>query len=80
VLGLRTALEQAQRGTVPDLAQPFNKQGAAHDAGLRHVRDSLIGALQDALTRSFRRALALCALLAALALVPILLARRSALR
>lgn len=80
VLGLRTALEHAQRGTVPDLAQPFNKQGAAHDAGLRHVRDSLIAALQDALTRSFRRALALCALLAALALVPILLARRSAWR
>jgi hypothetical protein len=37
-----------------------------------------VGALQDALTRSFRRALALCALLAALALVPILMAGRKA--
>jgi hypothetical protein len=78
VLDLRTAIVQAPRGTVPDLAGPFNKRGAAHDARLRQTRDSVVGALQDALTRSFRRALALCALLAALALVPILLARRSA--
>jgi MFS family permease len=78
-LDLRTAIEHTPRGTVPDLAAPFNKHGAAHDARLRQVRDSLTAALQDALTRSFRRALALCALLAALALIPILLARRSAL-
>jgi hypothetical protein len=78
VLDLGTVLEHAPRGTVPDLAGPFNKRGAAHNAGLRRVRDSLVGALQDALTRSFRRALVLCALLAALALIPILLARRSA--
>ena len=78
VLDLRTALEHTPKGTVPDLTEPFNKRGAAHDAGLRQTRDSLVGALKDALTRSFRRALALCALLAALALVPILVARRSA--
>jgi predicted MFS family arabinose efflux permease len=79
VLDLGKALKRAQRGTVPDLAQPFNRQGAAHDPALRQVRDSLLGAVRDALTRSFRTALALCALLAALALVPILLARRRAL-
>jgi hypothetical protein len=78
VLDLRTALEHTPKGTVPDLAAPFNKRGAAHDAVLRQTRDSLEGALKDALTRSFRRALALCALLAALALVPIFIARRSA--
>ena len=78
VLDLRTALEHTPRGAVPDLAEPFNKRGAAHDAVLRQTRDSLAGALKDALTRSFRRALGLCALLAALALVPILLARRRA--
>lgn len=76
VLDLRTAVANAPRGTVPDLAEPFNKRGAAHDAHLRQTRDSVVGALQDALTRSFRRALALCALLAALALGPILLTRR----
>jgi predicted MFS family arabinose efflux permease len=74
-LALRTTLAQAPRGTVPDLAQPFNSRGAAHDPRLRRVRDSLVAALQDALTRSFRGALGLCAMLAALALVPILLAR-----
>lgn len=79
-LDLRKVLEHTPRGTVPDLSQPFNKQGAEHDAGLRAVRDSLEGALKDALTRSFRRALGLCALLAALALVPIGLARRRELR
>jgi hypothetical protein len=79
-LDLRTALEHAPRGTVPDLTQPFNRRGAAHDERLGRVRDALVAALQDALTRSFRRALGLCALLAALALVPILLARRSARR
>jgi predicted MFS family arabinose efflux permease len=79
-LDLRTALERAPRGSVPDLAQTFNKHGAADDERLGHLRDSLIGALHDALTRSFRRALALCALLAALALVPILLARKSGFR
>jgi MFS family permease len=78
VLDLRTVLERTPRGAVPDLAQPFNQRGAAHDAVLRSTRDSLVGALKDALTRSFRRALALCALLAALALIPILLARRGA--
>jgi hypothetical protein len=61
---------------VPNFAAPFNAQGAATNAGLREVRDSLVGAVRDALTRSFRRALALCSLLAALALIPILLARR----
>lgn len=74
-LDLRTALEQAPKGKVPDLAEPFDKRGAAHDSGLRHLRDSLIGALEDALTRSFRPAFALSALLAALALVPILAVR-----
>jgi hypothetical protein len=78
VLGLRKVLERAPRGTLPDLSQPFNARGAAHDARLRQVRDSLTGAVRNALTRSFRRALALCALLAALAVAPILLARRRA--
>jgi hypothetical protein len=78
VLDLRKALERAPRGKVPDFAQAFNARGAAHDAGLRQVRDSLTGAVRNALTRSFRRALALCALLAALAVAPILLARRRA--
>ena len=68
-------VQRTPRGTVPDLAEPFNKRGAAHDATLRHTRDSLVGAIKDAITRSFRRSLLLCAALAALALIPILLLR-----
>jgi hypothetical protein len=75
-LDLRSAVDHAPRGTVPDLAGPFDKHGAAHDERLRRVRDSLVGALKDAITRSFRPALTLCAVLAALALVAISSARR----
>ena len=74
-LDIRRVLEHTPRGTVPDLAQPFNKQGAAHDPVLRRTRDSLVGAIKDAITRSFRPALLLCAAFAALALIPILLLR-----
>lgn len=75
-LDLGRTLNRTPRGTVPDLAKPFNARGAAHDPRLAATRDSLVGAIRDALTRSFRRALALCAGLAALSLVAIALARR----
>ncbi len=76
-LDLRTALEQAPKGVVPDLAEPFDSRGAAHDSNLRHVRDSLIGALEGAATRSFRSSFALAALFALLALIPILSMRKA---
>jgi MFS family permease len=77
-LDLRAQLGSAQTGVVPDLAAPFDRQGAQHDPGLREMRDSLIATLESALTRGFRNAFALAALLALLALVPIALARRRA--
>lgn len=75
-LDLRSALESAPKGVVPDLAGPFDKRGAAHDSNLRQVRDALIGALQEVITRSFRSSFGLSALFALLALVPILAARK----
>jgi hypothetical protein len=75
-LDLRKALEGASKGQVPDLAEPFNRRGAAHDSRLRAVRDELVQALEGAITRSFRPSFLLSALLAALALVPILRIRR----
>ena len=75
-LDLRAALERAPKGVVPDLAAPFDRRGAGHDARLRRVRDALIDALESAVTRSFRGSFALAALFAVLALAPILLARR----
>jgi MFS family permease len=70
-LALRDDLEGAPKGVVPDLSQPFDSRGAAHDENLRQVRDDLIGALEGALTRSFRLAFALSALFALVALLPV---------
>ncbi|MBV9917093.1 MAG: MFS transporter, partial [Solirubrobacterales bacterium] len=55
-LDLGRTLDRTPRGTVPDLAKPFDARGAAHDPRLAATRDSLVGAIKDALTRSFRRA------------------------
>jgi predicted MFS family arabinose efflux permease len=76
-LDLRTGFEAAQRGELPDLATPFNRRGAAHDPALRRLRDDLAGVIHDVLTRAFRGAFALSALLAACALVPVLATRRA---
>jgi hypothetical protein len=75
-LDLRAQLASAQKGVVPDLAAPFDRQGAQQDPRLRAMRDSLITTLESALTRGFRNAFALAALLALLALIPIAAARR----
>ncbi|HEY2769638.1 MAG TPA: MFS transporter, partial [Solirubrobacteraceae bacterium] len=50
-LEMRDELQRAPRGTVPDVAKPFNDHGAGSDPNVRHTRDSLVGAIQDALTR-----------------------------
>jgi hypothetical protein len=71
-LDLRDALEQARAGEVPDLARPFDERGARSDARLRRLRDDLVGTLRSVLTRSFRGAFALAALLALLAALPAL--------
>ncbi len=75
-LDLRSALENAPKGVVPDLAEPFDRRGAAHDSNLRQVRDALIGALEEVVTRSFRSSFGLSALFALLALIPILAIRK----
>jgi predicted MFS family arabinose efflux permease len=71
-LDLRTTLDRTPRGKVPDVTPAFDKQGARHDRRLASARDALQRAIQAAITRSFRRPLALCAGLAVLALVPVL--------
>jgi predicted MFS family arabinose efflux permease len=75
-LGLRDSFEQAQKGEVPDLDQVFESHGAGDDPNVARTRDDLLGAIQDALTRSFRSSYGLAALLAGLAIVPVLLVRR----
>jgi MFS family permease len=69
---LRTAIEEAPRGQVPDLEAVFDERGADTDADLAAARDGLIDTVTDAITRSFRPAFFVAAGLAAAAAVPAL--------
>jgi len=66
---------KARQGEVPDLEQPFDAHGARQDATLASVRDRLVSAIEETITRAFRPAFLLSALLAALALPVALLFR-----
>ena len=70
---LRTAIEEAPRGQVPDLEAVFDERGATADNALGRARDGLLDTVTEAVTRSFRPAFAVAAALAALAAVPALL-------
>ena len=68
-LDLRKAFDRAQAGETPNLRQPFDRHGAAHDSTLAAVRDRLAGAIAATITRASRPAFFLCAGFAALALL-----------
>jgi predicted MFS family arabinose efflux permease len=69
-LAMRDEFEAAQQGAIPNLAKPFDDRGAAHDANLRHLRDTLLDTLRSVVTRAFRPAFLLSAAFALLALLP----------
>ena len=73
---LRHVFAQAQAGQTPDLAEPFDKNGARHDSALAAVRDDLKAAIEATITRASRPAFFLCAGLAALALLVTAVFRR----
>ncbi len=75
-LDLRKAFARAQEGETPDLKQPFNAHGAAHDSALASVRDDLQGAIASTITRATRPAFFVCAGFAALALLVAVAFRR----
>jgi MFS family permease len=75
-LDARAEFARAKAGEIPDLARPFNAHGAQHDSALAAVRDKLIGAIKDTITRAFRSSFLLSAALAAGALVVAFLFRR----
>jgi MFS family permease len=79
-LDLHKAFDRAQAGETPDLKQPFNAHGAAHDPALAAVRDRLAGAIAATITRASRPAFFLCAAFAALALLVAVAFRRRVLR
>ncbi len=69
-LDLRDAFDRAARGEIPNLAKPFDDRGAATDAHLRGLRDTLLDTLRGVITRSFRWSFLLSAVFALLALIP----------
>lgn len=75
-LDARAEFARAKAGEIPDLARPFDAHGAKHDAKLAAVRDKLIDAIKDTITRAFRSSFLLSAALAAAALVVAFLFRR----
>ena len=79
-LDIRDVLDRAPRGEIPDLTAPFEERGASTDPDVRLVRDDLLTAIEQAITRGFRGSFLFCALLAALALVPVLSVRKRLVR
>jgi MFS family permease len=75
-LDLNKAFDRAQAGETPDLKEPFNAHGAAHDSALAAVRDDLAGAIATTITRATRSAFFLCAAFAAAALLVAVAFRR----
>jgi hypothetical protein len=67
---LREAIDEAPRGQVPDLAAEFDDRGAEGENAMARARDDLMNTVTDAVTRSFRPAFAIAAVLAALAALP----------
>jgi MFS family permease len=70
-LDLRDEFEKTPEGELPDLAKPFDENGAEGDGAVRATRDDLLETIQAALTRSFRSSYLLASLFALLTLLPV---------
>jgi MFS family permease len=66
-LDLYDVFQRTPEGEIPDLAAPFEANGAERERGVREARDSLLATVEAALTRGFRSSFALAALFALLA-------------
>ena len=75
-LDIRDELDRVPKGEIPDFSAAFDEAGAATDAAVQVVHDDLVATIERAVTRSFRPSFLFCALLASLALVPVLAFRK----
>ena len=66
-LDLYREFQRVPEGEIPDLAAPFEENGAADDENVAAARDSLLESVQAVLTRAFRSSFLLSALFAVLA-------------
>jgi MFS family permease len=67
---LRDVIDGAPKGQVPDLTKVLDEHGAKDNNRLAVARDGLMTTITDTITRTFRPAFAVSALLAALAAIP----------
>ena len=72
---LEKAIDEAPRGEVPDLDAAVAAGGDPDSPGGLALADRLQRVISDAITRGFRGAFVLCAILAALALLPVAIMR-----
>ena len=75
-LDLKDEFEQTPRGQVPDLNAAFAEHTTDGPQSVVELQESLLGTIEDVLTRSFRTSFVLSALFALLAVVPMLFMRR----
>jgi MFS family permease len=75
-LDIRDVIDAVPEGEIPDLEPTFREHGASTDPAIRMTYEELLETVTIAVTRGFRRSFLFCALLAALALVPVLAFRR----
>jgi hypothetical protein len=75
-IDLGSAFNRARSGNLPNLAQPFDANGAGSDKDLAHTRDALISAVHKTVARSFRSSFVICALFALAAAAVGLIGRR----
>jgi hypothetical protein len=75
-IGVAKEFERARAGQLPDLAGPFDQQGARADPALADARDRLVAAVEQTITRSFRPAFLFSAALAAAAVLVVAVWRR----
>lgn len=74
-LDLKDEFERTPQGKVPDLTGPFAERSEDGDPSVGELERSLIGSIEDVLTRSFRSSFALAGLFALIAIVPAMLVR-----
>jgi hypothetical protein len=75
-LDARKEFAAAKAGEIPDLERPFDAHGARHDPKLADVRDDLVAAIKDTITRAFRSAFLLSGSLAVASLAVAFFFRR----
>jgi MFS family permease len=75
-LGIRDTIDRVPEGEIPDFTAVFAEHGATSDASVRVVQDQMVASIEEAVTRGFRSSFLFCALLAAVAVIPLVAFRR----